>query len=396
VTLRLLRCTALAVSLAFAARAAAPAAMPVGEAAAGRGYAPLAPAADSTRRLVDSLDLHAGGMARFGGSLQGLLSIAGLPPVRGELELSPEALVFRPSNAGGAPDRLTYPLYQERRTPDGVVTRRSAVTLYDLAGTAAAPVYLFHLDGAVFETTAPGALAELADEPAWLDSLGRARLEPGRPLVAPTDTAAIHATIDSLAGGAYADSLYRVFGRPARPIGLVGDRGKSAGRLGEYIGSRDSVSLAPQRMTTPAQLRHSFAHELAHRWQRNAPHALRTLWREVAPIRDSLRYGFGNRSEQQAEALAFAVHFLQATAAPSGQPRSDAELLEAYERLVPGTRVMTEWLLAQPLYAEHPLAHAPIDAPASLAAACPAPSHDRITSPRGPLVAPRCPRQGTE
>ena len=97
----------------------------------------------------------------------------------------------------------------------------------------------------------------------------------------------------------------------------MGERGRAAGRLGEYIASRDSLALDPGRMTSEAQLRHTLAHELAHRWQARSVAQLAALWRGTAAIRDPKRYGYDNVSEHQAEAAAFAVHFLLATAAAS-------------------------------------------------------------------------------
>jgi hypothetical protein len=332
--------------------------------AATGGYAAMAVAADST---LDSALVSGSAARRFGGAVSGRLSVAGLPPVDGELELTPEALVFHP--AQGDAETVIYPVVRQRRLDDGRVVRRSTVRPL---GPAAAerPVYLYHLDGSTFETRAPGMLAELASGPAWLDSL-EASVVPGhRTLVDARDSAAQAATIDSLMRSAYADSLFQLFGRPTRPVGLVGSTGASARRLGEYIASRDSLSLAPGRMTNAGQLRHGFTHELAHRWQRSAPAALTALWRDVPPIRDSLRYGYDNAHEHQAEAIAFAVHYLQASAAPARTPAERASLLDSYERLVPGTRAVARWLLAQPLYARHPLVRTPL-APVAVVAASP-------------------------
>jgi hypothetical protein len=106
-------------------------------------------------------------------------------------------------------------------------------------------------------------------------------------------------------------------------------------------------------MTSEEQLRHAMVHELAHRWQARAPGQLRTLWRGIAPIPDSRRYGHRSVGEHQAEAVAFAVHFLQATA---GTTSADAALLmQQYEVLVPGTGAMARYLALQPVYAGHPL-----------------------------------------
>ena len=156
-----------------------------------------------------------------------------------------------------------------------------------------------------------------------------------------------------LEGSTYADSLYALFGRPQRRIGLVSMRGRAAGRLGEYIASRDSLALDPARMTSEDQLRHALAHELAHRWQARAPGQIRTLWQDVRAIPDVRRYGHRHPWEHQAEAVAFAVHFLQSTAAASAT--DGAALLEQYELLVPGTGAVARYLALQPIYAQHPL-----------------------------------------
>ena len=65
----------------------------------------------------------------------------------------------------------------------------------------------------------------------------------------------------------YADTLYALFGRPIRAVGLVGLKGRQAGRLGEYVGRRDSLALDTARIVSQEQLRHAMAHELGHRWQ---------------------------------------------------------------------------------------------------------------------------------
>jgi hypothetical protein len=137
-------------------------------------------------------------------------------------------------------------------------------------------------------------------------------------------------------------------------VGVVGERGRAAGRLGEYIASRDSLALDPGRMTSTEQLRHTLAHELAHRWQAHAGAQLAMLWKGVPPIRDPRRYGYGNVSEHQAEAAAFAIHFLLATAA-SRDPVKDAIELDHYELLVPGCRTLARYFAMQPAFRGHPL-----------------------------------------
>jgi hypothetical protein len=80
------------------------------------------------------------------------------------------------------------------------------------------------------------------------------------------------------------------------------------------------------------------------------------LWSGVMPIRDPKRYGYGNASEHQAEAIAFAVNFLQTTATATEPVATSVALLDHYEVLVPGTRIMVRYLALQPIYRGHPLA----------------------------------------
>ena len=308
---------------------------------------PAALRADTLRRSSDSLAGKGDVAAIFRGSIGGLLSIAGLPPVAGRLEMRADGLVFVPAG-GGVP--LRYPLYRQGRE-----SRIASVSLFEVDPAAEDSVYLFHLDGGVFETSIPGALRLLADHPELVDSLPDPLPRAPMELVPLGDTDAAGRLLDSLAASPLADSLYQLFGRPAHRFGLVGPSGQEAGRLGEYIASRDSISLAPTRMTSVAQLRHGFTHEMAHHWARKSPE-LRRIWHHIPGIADPLRYGYHNREEHQAEAVAFAVHFLQTSARPDLSQGARLTLLDDYERLVPGTRAVAQYLLSRPLYAAHPLA----------------------------------------
>jgi hypothetical protein len=216
-------------------------------------------------------------------------------------------------------------------------------------------VYLFRVDAGVFETDAPGPLLEVAAHPLWLDTLRSTSWATERPLVDGGDSTSMWKTTRAITTGPYADSLYALFGQPRAVVGLVGRRGRIAGRLGEYIASRDSLALDPARMTGEPQLRHTLAHELGHRWQVRSKAQVRNLWSGVAPIRDPKRYGYGDPAEQQAEAIAFAVNFLQTTASGAETSASSLALLDHYELLVPGTQIMVRHLSLHPLYRNHPL-----------------------------------------
>ncbi len=339
----------------FVALAAALAAAAGGERRAPRAYAPEAASDDTLRARLVAARAEEGAGAHFLGTMVlGYLSEHGLPPVEGSLALSDTGLVFR--SADGRDQRVLPVVGPLRRSAQGA-WRASAVSLAYVDETTRHPAYLFRLDGGVFETDAPGALLDLAAHPAWLDSLTSREWSAERTLVGVSDTAAARSLVTTLMAGAYADSLYTIFGRPAYAAGLVGARGRAAGRLGEYVSSRDSLALDPARMTSVAQLRHTLAHELAHRWQARAGAQLAMLWQGIAPIRDPKRYGYGNAAEHQAEAAAFAVHFLLSTTgtASAADAAVEAATLDHYELLVPGTRTMARYFAMQPLFARHPL-----------------------------------------
>jgi hypothetical protein len=217
------------------------------------------------------------------------------------------------------------------------------------------PAYVFRVDAGVFETDVPGPLLDVAAHPVWLDSIGATRWTTDRPLVNGRDSVALWNKAQEVGASAYADTLYALFGEPRAAIGLIGVRGRSAGRLGEYIPSRDSLAFDPSRMTVEGQLRHTLAHELGHRWQNHAPRQVATLWWGVPPIRDPKRYGYANLAEHQAEAIAFAIDFLQTTALTDAPAARSVGLLDHYELLVPGTRTMVHYLALQPIYRNHPL-----------------------------------------
>jgi hypothetical protein len=269
-------------------------------------------------------------------AVPGYLSSWGLPPVLGEFTITDTGLVFLGAR-GSAP------------------TRASTISLAFVDNDNGRVHYLFRVDAGVFETDAPGPLLDVAAH--------RVRLNSPRPIGSAVNPALVNAadsmaslrTIRQVAGSPYADSLYSVFGHPRAGIGLIGRRGRMAGRLGEYIGARDSLALDPVRMTGEAQLRHALAHELGHRWQARAKAQISTLWSGVPSIRDPKRYGYGELSEHQAEAIAFAISFLQTTAATREAPASSLNLLDHYELLVPGTRTMVRYLSLQPIYQNHPL-----------------------------------------
>jgi hypothetical protein len=287
----------------------------------------------------------------WGAVIPGYLSERGLPPVRGQVTVTDTGLVFHAADGSAT----IFPLVGPLRSNGSRQWRPSTVSLAYVEQARGRSVYLFRVDAGVFETDAPGPLLEVAAHPLWLDTLRSTSWATERPLVDGGDSTSMWKTTRAITTGPYADSLYALFGQPRAVVGLVGRRGRIAGRLGEYIASRDSLALDPARMTGEPQLRHTLAHELGHRWQVRSKAQVRNLWSGVAPIRDPKRYGYGDPAEQQAEAIAFAVNFLQTTASGAETSASSLALLDHYELLVPGTRIMVRHLSLHPLYRNHPL-----------------------------------------
>ena len=275
-----------------------------------------------------------------GAVIFGYWSSWGLPPVAGQFTLTDSGLVFQPTGDGSAKAGEWQP---------------STVSLAYIDDSDTGMHYIFRIDAGVFETDLPGPLLVLATsagasetERATSGSASHAPVNAGGPMTLSNNAKEIVLS-------PYADSLFALFGRPRAGVGLIGERGRRAGHLGEYIASRDSLAFDPGRMIGNLQLRHALAHELGHRWQARAKAQINELWVGVSPIRDPKRYGYGDKSEHQAEAIAFAISFLQTTA-PATEPAAHSlTLLDHYELLVPGTRTMVRYLLLQPVYRNHPL-----------------------------------------
>lgn len=268
--------------------------------------------------------------------IPGYLSSWGLPPVEGQVALTDSGLVFQ-SLSGS------------------ISTAASTISLAYVDDQQGRAHYLFRVDAGVFETDTPGRLLEVAAQARGGDQVRSVRMTASRPLVDAAEPRAALEVTRRLAGSVYADTLYQLFGRPRAAVGLVGVRGRSAGRLGEYLAARDSLAFDPARMTSEAQLRHALAHELGHRWQARARPQLAALWSQVPSIRDPKRYGYGDLSEHQAESIAFAVNFLQSTAPKNPSQTGALRLLDHYELLIPGTRTLVRYFLLQPIYRKHPL-----------------------------------------
>jgi hypothetical protein len=300
-------------------------------------YTPASGSRDTLRNKSVTVD-PAARLFR-GAVISGYWSSLGLPPVAGEFILSDSGLVFQPTEDSGR----------------GREWQPSPVSLAYVDENDTGMHYIFRIDAGVFETDLPGPLLALATSGTASETHRPAFGNAAHPLVSAADPVALRDKAREIALSPYADSLYALFGRPRADVGLIGERGRRAGRLGEYIASRDSLALDPGRMIGETQLRHALAHELGHRWQSRAKTQVAMLWAGVSPIKDPKRYGYGDRSEHQAEAIAFAVSFLQATAPETESEARSLTLLDHYELLVPGTRTIVRYLSMQPLYRNHPL-----------------------------------------
>jgi hypothetical protein len=346
---RLATLAALAISASAAANV--PAVAPAGYAPAPIVRSGVGPEDTLRARLADARPNGRPARTMLGSLVVGYFSARGLPPVQGALAVTDTGLVFR--SADGRLTR-TLPVVGPVRLSAEGRWRASAVSLGYVDPALGRDAYVFRVDGGVFETDAPGPLMDVAAHPSWLDGLGSREWTVERALVDDGNAEAVHRLLAALTASPYADTLYVIFGRPEQPPGVVGARGRAAGRLGEYVVSRDSLALDPARMTSEAQLRHTLAHELAHRWQARSSAQLGALWQDIPAIRDPRRYGYDNLSEQQAEAAAFAVHFLLASAV-ARDPDGELATLDHYELLVPGTRTLARYFAMQPAFAGHPL-----------------------------------------
>jgi hypothetical protein len=274
----------------------------------------------------------------------GYFSRNGLPPVRGLLTLTPDGLSFR---LPGGSVLLSYPLIpsnERMRSSQRPEPPRARLAYTGKLGSRVS--YVFRINDGVFETAEPGGL------PGILTGLVFDPV-PSNAAHGIANPATATGVIRRLSHSAYADTLYALFGKPVRPVGLVGPRGIQMGDLAEYVRPRDSVALDPIHIISQDQLRHAFAHELGHRWEQRDMGRVDSILGNVLAMGDPQRYGYGSRAEHRAEAIAFAVHFLQSTMTAGSSDELD--LLEHYEFLVPGTRAMVRYLILLPPYQRHPL-----------------------------------------
>lgn len=219
------------------------------------------------------------------------------------------------------------------------------------------------------------------------------------------------------------DTLYSITGKPRK---IAQQRvpprdGDSAFQraVAMYTPQSDSVSLAPEAFKTEGGLssvnrpvgepaprnpddrdftpENTLAHELGHKMFSHAGYA----WDPVVQLGEQLSsvnakgnvpgYGGKNFKEHEAEAFANGVQFMRYTsqAKPGPDARRSLEGLRAdYEKAVPGTGYVIDYLLKQPIFARHPLnASAELHNPAPDATAVRVPVVGSL-SPRKPPLNP--------
>jgi hypothetical protein len=273
----------------------------------------------------------------------GYFSRNGLPPARGVLSLTPHGLTFRSPSGTLLLSYQTIPGNEPARSSQRPASQARLAYTGKLGSRVS---YVFRINDGVFETADPGGLPAILTQVLFVPASSNPA-----PGIANAETAA--RVSQRLSHSAYADTLYALFGKPARPVGLVGVRGVGMGDLAEYVRPRDSVALDPVHIISQEQLRHAFAHELGHRWEQREMGRVDSILGNVIAVGDPDRYGYGSKAEHRAEAIAFAVHFLQSTVTDASSDGLD--LLEHYEFLVPGTRAMVRYLIRLPTYRRHPL-----------------------------------------
>jgi len=145
-------------------------------------------------------------------------------------------------------------------------------------------------------------------------------------------------------------------GRPvasevAKPYAMLADMVGRQPPGGTYQYMADKLS-APNRSTA--------IHEYGHRRQARTPQGRSALLDRTFVIPDSNKhaadYNRTNRAEAYAEAFNSAFAFLDLTRKfPNLPPERLARMLEHRERSHPGTTRLFNEMLAEPLYANHPL-----------------------------------------
>ncbi len=278
---------------------------------------------------------------KFAAVVPGTLILRGTEPRQGQLYVADRWMVFRPDGTAGVIPVPVIVTHTDGRPPVWamrvVASRSAANTAFDITGWGR------------FETAQPKAISLLLGGRSAPEMLLE---EPGALL---RDGVAPHAIIEVLAASGFADTLYAIAGRPRAPIGLLSEAHRRAGDAALYSPATDSIALDPHTARSIDDLRGMLAHEVGHRLQRTRPTLLDGVWATVPAITDPEVYGFGNREEHQAEAVRFAVIYLQITASAGRDREADVLLLDLYESLMPGTGTVARLLLGEPVFSRHPL-----------------------------------------
>jgi hypothetical protein len=204
--LQLAGLAALVLAAGAAVRVAAPVSAPTAGYSSGpAGSLGAAGTRDTLRvRLADGRTGARPARTMLGSLVVGYFSARGLPPMQGAFTVTDTGLVFH--SADGRFMR-TLPLVGPVRESAEGRWRASAVSLAYVDEALGRDMYLFRVDGGVFETDAPGALMDVAAHPSWLDSLGSREWTVERALVNDHDRYAVRGLLAALAASPNADSL---------------------------------------------------------------------------------------------------------------------------------------------------------------------------------------------
>jgi hypothetical protein len=272
-------------------------------------------------------------------AMVGTLTLVGERAAAGVLFVADRWITFRPDDGRAVidvPMVLTYPDGREPEWALRVDSRGAEGTTFLLPGWGE------------FTTDEPAPL-ELLIESRSLSDLFLPRV----PLALEAEEAL--RLLHELGARSFTDTLFLLAGRPRAPLGMLSDAHRASGHAALYAFELDSIALDPFSARSKDELYGMLVHELGHRLQRTRPGLFDSLWTGVAAIEDPAIYGFGSPEEHQAEAFRLAVTFLQLTTDPKRSAAGDLRLLELYELLMPGTRVLAGRLLEEPIYAVHRL-----------------------------------------
>lgn len=145
------------------------------------------------------------------------------------------------------------------------------------------------------------------------------------------------------------DSLRYLLGIKDARIEIAGG---ALSYAGGYDVQKDAILLSP-RAGDKLEWRMVWVHELVHALQARQGFWLGKAWQKIGEP-DKQVYAARGVQEHQAEAVALAILWLQASRNDELPRNVLMNSLDAVEQKVPGTKLMVQWWLTHPLYRAHP------------------------------------------